>query len=105
MSTRPAASRSPASRAPSAVSTRPAETTSAPSSREALLDVALVAEQPLVQALELRPVGGQADAQQPDARARALRGSRRHGALLPGAGSLRLARRAAALARRVRARA
>ena len=72
---------------------------------EARLDVALVAEQALVQALELRPVGGQADADQPDARAHALRRRRRHGAPLPGAGSLRLARRAAALASRVRARA
>ena len=69
------------------------------------LDVALVAEQPLVQALELRPVGGQADAQEPDARARALTPRRRHDALLPRRrAAARLARRAAALSMRVRAR-
>ena len=71
---------------------------------EARLDIALVAQEALMQALELRPVGRQADTEEPDPRALALSGDRRHGALLPDAGSRRLARRAAALARRVRAR-
>ena len=41
---------------------------------EARLDIALVAQEALVQALELRPVGRQADAEEPDPRALALSG-------------------------------
>ena len=102
-STRPAASRSPASRAPSARVDEAGRDDVGAERGEALLDLALIAEQPLVQAVELRPVGGQADAEEADARARA-RAAGAHGA--PSGGATRLlARRAPALAMRVRARA